>query len=85
MHIGRLEQPRSRSAALEIGIPAANTLILKNRGGSHAYAALGSETVTAVHGEGIHIPPNSDAVVAIGDNTHIAAIGSLVAVLPTIQ
>jgi hypothetical protein len=60
-------------------------LILKHRGGSHAYAALGSETVIAVHGEGIHIPPNSNVSVPIGDNTHIAAIGGLVEVHSTIQ
>jgi hypothetical protein len=85
MHIGRIEQQRSRSTAIEIGTPAANALILKNRGGTDAYAALGDDTVAAVYGEGTRIPPNSDVAVAIGDNTHIAAIGSLVEVHSTIQ
>jgi hypothetical protein len=63
----------------------ANTLIVKNVGNSYAYVALGDASVVAVYGSGQQVAPQQTVKLSIGSNTYIAAIGSLVQVLYTIQ
>jgi hypothetical protein len=89
--VGKLDSTVSASAVLCTGwlgeTPAvpANTLIVKNVGNSYAYVALGDATVVAVYGSGTQIAPQQTVTLPIGGNTNIAAIGSLVEVLYTIQ
>lgn len=89
--VGRLDSTVSASALLCTGwlgeTPAvpANTLIVKNVGNNYVYVALGDASVVAVYGSGTQILPGATVTLPIGSNTYIAAIGSIVEVLYTIQ